>query len=113
VYYKKNVEYIRDYFLKRGVPVECKTDDEMNIDFNSTNLKIIDFHCAKGLQFSNVFIPLCEYHEEYEKSALYVAATRPLDNLYLMYDSRLSWFLAPPTSPIYAGNNQTTNVPFK
>lgn len=125
VYYNDSVEVIRDYFISKGIPVQWKTDDAMDIDFKSTSPKIITWHCAKGLQFNDVFIPCCgisDYKEyikhnysidpvvEIEKeSALYVATTRPLDNLYLLYSNVLSAKLPPADSIIYSGDNTSNN----
>lgn len=102
-YYVDQVETIKKYFESKGIPIEWKTKDSMTIDFKSTNPKIITFHCAKGLEFDNVFIPFCEkYKKAYEKNALYVACTRPLTQLYLIYNGTQSPFLPPATSDIYA-----------
>lgn len=120
VYYTDSVELIRDYFLSKGISVEWKTKDGMVINFKSTNPKIINWHCAKGLQFNNVFIPACGvgehelYHDRTKlrhpidpvvcksnESALYVATTRPLDNLYLLYSDILSPMFPPVDSDIY------------
>lgn len=124
VYYNKQVEFIKDYFMSKGIPVQWKTDDEMKMDFKSTSPKIMTWHCAKGLQFNDVFIPCCglgEYlyyfHGPKEpmtdkESALYVAVTRPLENLYLLYCSNLSPNLPAANSPIYFGNDAVANDPF-
>lgn len=123
VYYNDQVTKIRDYFQSKGIPVQWKTRDEMDIDFKSTSPKIITWHCAKGLQFNDVFIPCCglkEYRDyvsyDFEPmqeriSALYVATTRPLENLYLLYTSNLAPALPIPSSPIYSGNS-VANGPF-
>ena len=124
VYYTKQVEKIRDYFQSKEIPVQWKTHDEMNIDFKSTSPKIINWHCAKGLQFNDVFIPCCgigEYklYVSYNIDpmidkipALYVATTRPLENMYLLYSSNLAPVLPASSSPIYYGNTSTSNGPF-
>lgn len=123
VYYTDQVKQIRDYFLSKGIPVQWKTKDDMEIDFKSTSPKIITWHCAKGLQFNDVFIPCCglnEYRQfvqwSYEpmnyKSALYVATTRPLENLYLLYTNNLAPLLPKPNSPVYSGNAVTNSGPF-
>ena len=126
VYYNDSVEVIRDYFLTKGIPVEWKTKDDMEINFKSTNPKIITWHCAKGLQFDNVFIPACgvgehNLYNKYNKhpvdpvdpkdepeleSAFYVATTRPLVNLYLLYSNDLSPKLPPVDSEIYESNKK-------
>ena len=124
VYYNGQVEQIRDYFQSKGIPVQWKTKDTMEIDFKSTSPKIITWHCAKGLQFNDVFIPCCglkEYKQyvqwPYEpmlemKSALYVATTRPLENLYLLYTNNLTPLLPSPNSSVYSGNAGTNSGPF-
>ena len=112
VYYNRQVLQIREYFAQKGIPVEWKTVDEMDIDFKSTNPIVITFHCAKGLQFSDVFIPHCDtFRFNDERDALYVASTRPEGQLYLLYSGRLCSFLPPATSDIYA-NAQIISGPF-
>ena len=124
VYYNDQVTKIRDYFQLHGVPVQWKQYDEMDIDFKSTSPKIITWHCAKGLQFNDVFIPCCGLNEykQYvpfniepmvdKKSALYVATTRPLENLYLIYSDNLAPTLPNPSSPIYSGSETNVSGPF-
>ncbi len=124
VYYNGQVEKIRDYFQSKGIPVQWKTQDNMEIDFKSTSPKIITWHCAKGLQFNDVFIPCCGINEHLnyviwprdpmieKKSALYVATTRPLENLYLLYSDNLAPLLPDPQSFVYSGNGNTNNGPF-
>lgn len=124
VYYNRQVTFIRDYFQSKGIPVQWKTRDEMDIDFKSTSPKIISWHCAKGLQFNDVFIPCCglgEYKQYVDWGidpmtnkipALYVATTRPLENLYLIYSNNLAPVLPVASSPIYSGNTSAANGPF-
>lgn len=112
VYYNRQVDYIRDFFSKKGIPVEWKKEDAMEMDFKSTNPKVLTMHCAKGLQFTDVFIPYCEiFQYEDEKAALYVATTRPLEQLYLTYSGTLCSFLPPETMNVYT-DVQTNNGPF-
>ena len=97
-HYNRNINFIREHFASKGIAVEWKTNStEGNIDFNSTNPKVMTIHCAKGLQFSYVFIPFC--HEpttfDYEKATLYVASTRPLTQLILTSTGSPSKFLPP------------------
>ena len=63
VYYNDSVEIVRDYFISKGIPVEWKTKDNMEFDFDSTNPKIVTWHCSKGLEFDDVFIPACGIYE--------------------------------------------------
>ena len=115
VYYNSEVTSIRDYFASKGIPVQWKTDDEMDIDFKTTNPIIITWHCGKGLQFPFVFIPFCGYgdYAAYTNSmfddpvishipALYVAMTRPLEQMFLLYTGTLCRKLPSATSDIYA-----------
>ena len=123
VYYNDQVTKIRDYFQSKGIPVQWKTGDDMEIDFKSTSPKIITWHCAKGLQFNDVFIPCCGLREyrnyvSYDKdpmqdkiAALYVATTRPLENLYLLYTDNLAPILPNSSSPIYS-DSSIANGPF-
>ena len=79
---------------KLGLNCEVKydVDDGMNsknnLDFSSTNVKIMTYHSAKGLQFETVFLP---YLEDFKpdggrfQKALYVAMTRTYKYLYVMY----------------------------
>lgn len=124
VYYNDEVTRIRDFCLSRGKPVQWKTDDEMDIDFKSTDPIIVTWHCGKGIQFSDVFIPCCGYGDyaaftssRYDDpvisyiSALYVATTRPLERLFLLYTGTLCPSLPPVNSDIYE-NTQIQNGPF-
>ena len=88
----------------------------MEIDFKSTSPKVLTWHCAKGLQFNDVYLPCCGIGEyanmtsgpfdpvdsEEKKSAFYVATTRPLENLFILYSSNLSSRLPDSNSPIYS-----------
>ena len=63
-----------------------------NLNFDSTNPKIMTYHSAKGLQFETVFIPFIEDFVEdgdSNQKALYVAMTRTYCNLYVLFSSQL------------------------
>ena len=63
-----------------------------NLNFDSTNPKIMTYHSAKGLQFETVFIPFIEDFVEdgdTNQKALYVALTRTYRNLYILYSGQL------------------------
>lgn len=118
VYYGSQIEKIRNYFQEKGIPVQWKTKDSMNIDFKSKSPKVLTWHCAKGLQFSNVFIPFCGHNDDRTNpvdpyrdkvNALYVAATRPLENLFLLHTNVLSNILPPADSDVYLNNNVVKN----
>jgi superfamily I DNA/RNA helicase len=104
---KLSVEYVKNYFLRKGNPIEFKynanRETEMELDFHSSNPKIMTWWCAKGLQFKDVFIPACEInYEEEKRSALYVAMTRSSERLYLLFSGRPSMFFPNPESDLYA-----------
>lgn len=78
---------------KHGINLEfkCKTaaDDrhgQGNLHFTNTLPKVLTYHSAKGLQFDVVIIPKFEgaVTEEQRKS-LYVAMTRTMHHLYVLY----------------------------
>lgn len=107
-----SVEYVKEYLKRKGVTCEFKynanQETEMDLDFHSTNPKIMTWWCAKGLQFKDVFIPGCETSFSPDKrAALYVAMTRCSERLYIGYSRSLNTFFPSPTSPIY--NNSTDN----
>ena len=62
-----------------------------NLNFTSTNPKVMTYHSAKGLQFETVFLPYIENFSgnESDRKALYVAMTRTYRDLYIMYTSTL------------------------
>lgn len=62
-----------------------------NLNFTSTNPKVMTYHSAKGLQFQTVFLPYIEDFSgnESDRKALYVAMTRTYRDLYVMYTSAL------------------------
>lgn len=70
-------------------------NDVDNLDFSTSNPKVMTYHSAKGLQFETVFLPdispLPETDERRvsEQKALYVAMTRTYRYLYVMYSGEL------------------------
>ena len=79
--------------LDRGIQCEFKyndTDGEKrnisNLNFNTLLPKIMTYHSAKGLQFDIVVIPQYNGANDAEsKKALYVAMTRTMHKLYVLY----------------------------
>lgn len=58
------------------------------LDFTSKRPKIMTYHSAKGLQFDIVILPKYEgAFDDESKKALYVAMTRTLHKLYIMYST--------------------------
>lgn len=80
-----------------------------NLNFDSTNPKIMTYHSAKGLQFETIFIPFIEDFVEdgdSNQKALYVAMTRTYRNLYVL----ISGTLPSPLSKIEPSLYKTTEV---
>lgn len=79
--------------IERGIQCEFKyndTDGEKrnvsNLNFNTLVPKIMTYHSAKGLQFDIVILP--QYNGAFDvesKKALYVAMTRTMHKLYVLY----------------------------
>ena len=94
----KDVERAYNYFRNHNFNVEArffggKVDD---LNFNSSNPKILNYYNSKGLQFEAVFMPnFSDYGQKSSKNdrnALYVAITRTYQSLYIMYSGILSSF---------------------
>lgn len=79
--------------IERGIQCEFKyndTDGEKhsvsNLNFKTLIPKIMTYHSAKGLQFDIVILP--QYNGAFDvesKKALYVAMTRTMHKLYVLY----------------------------
>lgn len=104
------------YLKQRGYTVESKIREDIELNFNSANPKLMTYHSSKGLQFEAVFLPECcdsistfdSEREKTKKNALYVALTRTYQSLYIMYSSELSsYFDAIPTSLYETSINNT------
>ena len=87
-----------------GVQVEFKYNDDESgnyvdtLDFSSSNTKILTYHSAKGLQFDTVILPMyAGANDEDSRKALYVAMTRAMHQLYIMYSTPT---LNPPLSEV-------------
>lgn len=73
-----------------------------NLEFDTSNLKLMTYHSAKGLQFETVFLPLLETSDvEAKRKALYVAMTRTYKQLYIMYSGNLPNVLADIPAELY------------
>lgn len=87
---KLSVEYVRNYCNSHGMNVEFKMNsnygDQMELDFHASTPKVVVWHCAKGLQFNDVFIPFCETaYDDDKRKALFVSVTRAYERLYIGY----------------------------
>lgn len=104
-----SVEYVKDYLMRKGITCEFKynanQDTEMDLDFHSSNPKIMTWWCAKGLQFKDVFIPGCDKSTD-KRAALYVAMTRCSERLYLGYTTSLSPLFPKKDDSVYNNNEE-------
>lgn len=84
------VKEVYDHLQTLGGDYEVKYNDEEynnveDLNFKSTNPKVMTYHSAKGLQFETVFLPYIECFDDRYRKPLYVAMTRTYRNLYIMY----------------------------
>lgn len=91
---RNNDEVIKvsDYLSRKGLSVEAKVYDKVELNFNSSNPKIMTYHSSKGLQFEAVFLPECTVSGIDDRNPLYVAITRTYHSLYIMHSGNLSDF---------------------
>ncbi len=90
----EDVKVIADYLRSRGLNVESKYSERAtnysNLNFATSNPKVLTYHSAKGLQFEAVFLPECEARLAGNfLEPLYVAMTRTYQSLYIMYSEAL------------------------
>lgn len=87
-----------------GLNHEAKYEDKddwknrkENLNFSTTNPKVMTYHSAKGLQFEAVFMPNIVPLDDdparriSEQKAIYVAMTRTYRYLYIMYSGYLPY----------------------
>ena len=93
-----DVKRVYDKLMQLGGNYEVKFGGgagpgKEDLDFLTTNPKVMTYHSAKGLQFEAVFLPLVEKYPaadtESDRKALYVAMTRTYRYLYVMYSGSL------------------------
>ncbi len=87
------VQRAYEYFNQKGLNVEAKFNQHMDLDFTSDNPKLMTYHSSKGLQFEHVFLPDCNVEGREERNPLYVAITRSYRGLYIMHSGNLSTLL--------------------
>lgn len=93
------VKELGELFSNMGFDYEMKYNDREdyrnnieNLNFSSSNPKLMTYHSAKGLQFEAVFLPQIEHYvddRDSDSKALYVAMTRTYRYLYIMYSGQL------------------------
>lgn len=73
-----------------------KYQENNNLNFATTNPKVMTYHSAKGMQFGAVFLPACDSHTSIKKEdfqeflkVFYVALTRSYQSLYVLYSGQL------------------------
>lgn len=80
-------------FKASDIPCEFKYNIDDNnyvdtLDFGTFLPKILTYHSAKGLQFDVVILPMyIGANDDESKKALYVAMTRTMHQLYILYSS--------------------------
>ena len=92
----ESVKQVSSYLTNMDVNHELKYQDSNNwhnnvenLNFNTTNPKVMTYHSAKGLQFETVFLPCVNSSAERNRKALYVAMTRTYKDLYVMYSGSM------------------------
>ena len=110
-----DVRMVSTMLNSNGIDHEAKYDDKENwrnsvnnLNFNTSNPKVMTYHSAKGLQFETVFLPdICPLSDSddrkiSEQKALYVAMTRTYRYLYVMYTGFLPYPLNKVPSSLYS-----------
>ena len=101
-----DVRRVYDKLTELGLNCEKKVGRAMDLDFSTTNPKIMTYHSAKGLQFEAVFLPFVEKYPvadtELDRKKLYVAMTRTYRYLYVMYSGSLPAPLLNVDTSLYA-----------
>lgn len=105
------VKTIGEMFKNLNLNVELRYNDKEdwqnskdNLNFSTTNPKVMTYHSAKGLQFETVFLPWIEKFEDdggAHRKSLYVAMTRTYKYLYVMYSGVLPNLLTKIPSNLY------------
>lgn len=114
-----DVRYISALLNNIGVDHEARYTDKEdwrnsidNLDFDTTNPKVMTYHSAKGLQFETVFLPCISEldgdKKVSEQKALYVAITRTYRDLYIMYSGYLPAPLSEVPKTLYATSEIST-----
>ena len=90
ILFRHNADVQTAYFKSKGMDVEAKFGQQMDLDFTSDNPKMMTYHSSKGLQFEYVFLPNCIVEGNDDRNPLYVAITRSYRGLYIMHSGDLS-----------------------
>lgn len=94
-FHRKKVDKIAELLKDLGLtPEKYYSDQNMELNFETSNPKVTTFHSSKGLQFETVFIIDCDNSIDVTKvKPLYVAMTRSYQDLYIMYTGQLTSLL--------------------
>lgn len=111
------VKEVADFLRSKGISVEAKFSGPKSghntLNFATTNLKVMTYHSAKGLQFKAVFLPGCEHSEMSGfLEPLYVAMTRPYELLYVLYSDGLPRELANIPAELYSSSTQSEETEY-
>lgn len=88
----RQVQQVVDFLKQKEMPFECKYKEgnktENTLNFKTQLAKIMTCHSAKGLQFDVVILPFFKGADtDDERKILYVAMTRTIQSLYLLYSA--------------------------
>lgn len=91
-FFKNEVETIGAYLSNKGLSPEIyHSDENMQLDFSTSNPKVMTYKSSKGLQFETVFIVGCDQRVGVDKSkSLYVAMTRSYQDLFIFYSGEMT-----------------------
>ncbi len=91
-FFKDEVKTIGAYLSNKGLSPEIYLSDEnMSLDFSTSNPKVMTYKSSKGLQFETVFIVGCDQRIGVDKSkSLYVAMTRSYQDLFIFYSDEMT-----------------------
>jgi DNA helicase IV len=96
-----SVKYAAKYLQDNDLDVEAKTSETMDLNWDSSNPKLMTYWSAKGVQFEAVFLPVCDTIRDSSQKPLYVAMTRTYQSLYVMYSGHLPPMFADIPSDLY------------
>lgn len=102
-FYKDDVKKIGEYLTNKGLSPEIYySDQNMQLDFSTSNPKVMTYQSSKGLQFETVFIIGCDQNIGLNKSkSLYVAITRSYQDLYVFYSGEMTSLFDSVSADVY------------
>ena len=102
--HNSDVKKAADYLKNKGLNIEAKVKESIDLNFDSDNPKLMTYHSSKGLQFEVVFLPECTCSDNDDRNPLYVAVTRTYQSLYIMHSGNLSSFFDAVPTELYETN---------